>query len=209
MINRRNLLFYALLILAISWAPWVEWGLLRKVVEPWAAITTILATAVSPLIAVQVTKILDAQRQVQDEKLRIFRALMEFRAARMLSTEYARALSLIDVVFCGESSQEKAIRDAFGKHAESLVNSKDNSEQMSSLHELLYLMSEHVGINISRQTIAKNGIYPAWIETQLVATMNNTNLNADLMKLLVNLANNQASANTSIPPQQNTPPASV
>lgn len=183
---KQKFIIYAVVVVFLAWAPYIPWGFLRESIEPWNAVITIIATAISPLIAVQVTRNLDHKRQEDEEKLRIFRTLMENRMARMLSTDYAKALSLVDVVFCQSSSQEKAIRDAFSKHVVALGDTNNLTEQLNSLHDMLYLMAERVGVDVSRQVIARNGIFPAWVENQIAANITSNNANAEFLKSLMN-----------------------
>ena len=57
----------------------------------------VIATLLSPLIAVQVTKWLDRRNQVRDEQIRIFKTLMATRAST-LDPRHVESLNVIDVV---------------------------------------------------------------------------------------------------------------
>ena len=70
---------------------------------------TVLATLLSPLIALQVSEIISRRRQVRDEQLRIFKTLMSTRAAN-LDPRHVESLNLIDVVFQANSKKEIEIR---------------------------------------------------------------------------------------------------
>ena len=60
----------------------------------------VIATLLSPVIAVQVTEYLNRRRQSRDEQLRIFRTLMATRAST-LEVSHVQALNSIDVIFNG------------------------------------------------------------------------------------------------------------
>jgi hypothetical protein len=72
----------------------------------------IAATALSPLIAVQVTKWLDARKEAHDRRLYVFRTLMATRAQR-LSTAHVQALNLIDVNFDGSLPGDRDVTTAW------------------------------------------------------------------------------------------------
>lgn len=76
-------------------------------------ILMVLATALSPLIAVQVTVGLGKRKEVRDRRIAVFHSLMVTRDA-WLSTEHVRALNLIPIEFHGDK-KAKAILEAGGR----------------------------------------------------------------------------------------------
>ena len=79
----------------------------------------VVATLLSPLIAVQVTELLSRRRQVRDEQLRIFRTLMATRAST-LDVAHVQALNTIDVVFSGKSAKQEAVRRQWKQYLDHL-----------------------------------------------------------------------------------------
>jgi len=74
-------------------------------------ILMIAATAISPLIAVQVTRFLADQNDDRARKLKVFKTLMATRAYS-LSPGHVEALNSIDLEFAGGSKGEKQVREA-------------------------------------------------------------------------------------------------
>ena len=68
----------------------------------------ILATAISPLIAVQVTRYLDDRNEVQGRKLKVFKTLMSTRAYS-LSPAHVESLNSIDLEFSIKRPNEKVV----------------------------------------------------------------------------------------------------
>jgi hypothetical protein len=74
-------------------------------------IATVLATVVSPLIAVQVSIALGRRKEQRDRQLQLFRTLMLTRDA-LLSPEHVRALNTIEIDFHGDK-RAKSVLDAW------------------------------------------------------------------------------------------------
>lgn len=73
-----------------------------------AALSAPVCALLSPLIALRVSRRLDARREVRERKMKIFRTLMATRARR-LSMEHVEALNMIDVEFSERHGPEKAV----------------------------------------------------------------------------------------------------
>ena len=122
----------------------------------------ILATALSPLIAVQVTRYLANQNEIRDRKLWIFKTLMATRA-QSLSPMHVEALNRIDLEFSAKSKKEKAVLDVWAQLLDHLGNDKLSAEAWSErrvdlLIELLHSMGSSLGYAFNKTQI-KNGIY--------------------------------------------------
>lgn len=72
----------------------------------WEA-AVVAATLLSPVIAVQVQKLLERRRAFRDRKEQVFEALMATRNAP-LSTEHVRALNMIEVTFYGKGPGKRS-----------------------------------------------------------------------------------------------------
>lgn len=81
----------------------------------------VVATLLSPLIAVQVTKWIDRARQSRDEQVQIFKTLMATRAAN-LDPRHVESLNVIDVVFHGSSRNETEIRRQWKQYLDHLYD---------------------------------------------------------------------------------------
>ena len=112
---------------------------------------TVLATLLSPLIALQVSEIISRRRQVRDEQLRIFKTLMSTRAAN-LDPRHVESLNLIDVVFQANSKKEIEIRRQWKQYLDHLSDKaypKDSwgSRRVELLVELLHSMAIFLGFD--------------------------------------------------------------
>ena len=166
----------------------IPWESILLVTTPWTPWITVLATALSPLIAVQVTRYLDAKSAAEQERRRLFRDLMAHRMGQFESLEFVSALSLIDVEFVENTPENKAIREALSAYREQVHiytnrflpvakyeslppdqrNAFDaelasiNLKRTDALVDLLQALALALGLDISRQAIAINGFWPGW-----------------------------------------------
>jgi hypothetical protein len=122
----------------------------------------ILATALSPVIAVQVTRFLDDRNEERGRKLRIFKTLMATRAYN-ISLAHVEALNSIDLEFSVKKTLEKSVLDVWQQYLDHLGNLQMeagawNVRRVDLLVELLYAMGKCVGYDFNKTQI-KNGTY--------------------------------------------------
>ena len=86
-----------------------------------SAILMVIATALSPLIAVQVTRYLDDRNEQRGRKLAIFKTLMATRAYT-LAPAHVDALNRIDLEFSAKRKSEKAVLDVWQQYLDHLSN---------------------------------------------------------------------------------------
>ena len=99
----------------------------------------VLAVLLSPLIAVQVQKWIEAFREKRNRKLYVFTTLMGTRGAR-LSPEHVNALNMIDLAFYGrkilglrqQTKNEQAITEAWKKYFNQLTIKYDPTNESDS-----------------------------------------------------------------------------
>lgn len=125
-------------------------------------ILMILATALSPLIAVQVTRRLDDRNEEKGRKLRIFKTLMATRAYN-LSPAHVEALNSIDLEFSQKKKDERPVVERWQEYLDHLGNRQMepavwNIRRVDLLVELLYEMGGVLGYDFSKTQI-KNGTY--------------------------------------------------
>ena len=75
-------------------------------------VLTVVAIVCGPIIALQIQRKLDREREALNRKLWVFKTLMSFRATA-LAPGFVQALNLIDVEFSGHNDKEKAVRNAW------------------------------------------------------------------------------------------------
>ena len=125
-------------------------------------ILMVLATALSPLIAVQVTRHLDEKNEKRGRKLQIFKTLMATRAYS-LAPAHVEALNRIDLEFSSKQKLEKAVLDVWQQYLDHLGNKATQPDawaekRLDLLIELLFVMGQALSYDFNRTQI-KNGTY--------------------------------------------------
>jgi hypothetical protein len=125
-------------------------------------ILMIVATTISPLIAVQVTRFLDDRNEIRGRKLQVFKTLMATRAYT-LSIAHVEALNRIDLEFSGKRVSEKDVIDSWQIYLDHLGNKSITGEawaykRVDLLVDLLYVMGKCLGYNFNKTQI-KNATY--------------------------------------------------
>lgn len=125
-------------------------------------ILLICATALSPVIAVQVTRRLDDRKEVRDRKLLIFKTLMATRAYT-LAPAHVEALNRIDLEFSSRVRNEKAVLDIWQQYLDHLGDKSLSPEawadkRVTLLVDLLHAMGQCLGYDFNKTQI-KNGTY--------------------------------------------------
>jgi hypothetical protein len=122
----------------------------------------IIAVLVGPIIAVQLIRYLDSQKEVNERKIIIFKTLMATRAYN-ISWAHVEALNRIDLEFDRNNKKEKAVIAAWKEYLDLLGNSSIGAEQwtikrIDLLVELLYKMSQVLNYDFDKTHI-KNSSY--------------------------------------------------
>lgn len=125
-------------------------------------ILMVLATAVSPLIAVQITRYLDDKNEERGRKLQVFKTLMATRAYN-LSPAHVEALNRIDLEFSAKRDKEKAVLDVWSQYldhlgSKMLEGQAWNDKRVDLLVDLLHAMGRCLGYHFNKTQI-KNGTY--------------------------------------------------
>ena len=124
----------------------------------------VLATLLSPLIAVQVTEFVNRHRQKREEQLRIFRTLMATRAST-LDPFHVQALNSIDVIFTTRSAKEEAVRRQWKQYLDHL-NDKSypppnwEPRRRELLVDLLDAMGRSLGFDFDKTHLKNQSYYP-------------------------------------------------
>lgn len=124
----------------------------------------VLATLLSPLIAIQVSELMKSRSQVRDEQFRVFKTLMSTRAS-ILDPRHVECLNLIDVVFHTSTAKEKEIRRLWKQYLHHLGDRnypKDSwdAKRVELLVELLHSMAIHLGYDFDKTHITTQCYYP-------------------------------------------------
>jgi len=136
----------------------------------------ILATMISPVVAVQAQKIIERATEKRRSKLHVFYTLMATRGARV-STEHVQALNMIDISFNGikipflfryQSKKEKKVIGEWHKY-HGILNERFNKENELDLWvvrrdeqfiKLLHSLSESLGFDFEETLLKKGGYTP-------------------------------------------------
>lgn len=124
----------------------------------------VIATLLSPLIAVQVTKWLERRRQARDEQVRVFKTLMATRAAN-LDARHVESLNVIDVVFHSDNRQQIEIRRLWKQYLDHLNDRAYPREtwgvrRVELLVELLHSMATFLGFDFDKTHIKNQAYFP-------------------------------------------------
>lgn len=113
----------------------------------------ILATALSPLIAVQVTRFLDDRNEERGRRLAVFKTLMATRAYN-ISPAHVEALNKIDLEFSPDKSGEKAVLELWQQYLDHLGDTAYdpanwNSRRVELLVDLLHAMGQCLNYDLT------------------------------------------------------------
>lgn len=123
----------------------------------------VLATLLSPLIAIQVSAYLQDRREKRDRRFRAFQILMATRAAN-LTPEHVEALNIIDVAYYGTDRKSKDVVEAHKVYLDHL-NRPTALETWSPRREelmvdLLQKMAVSLGYDFDKVTIRRTAYNP-------------------------------------------------
>jgi hypothetical protein len=124
----------------------------------------VIATLLSPLIALQVSELISRRRQLRDEQFRVFKNLMSTRASN-LDPRHVECLNLIDVVFHTSSKKQIEIRLLWKQYLHHLSDRnypRDNwgVKRVELLVELLHSMANFLGFDFDKTHIKTQCYYP-------------------------------------------------
>jgi len=122
----------------------------------------ILAILIGPIIAVQLTRYLDNQREIRERKVNIFKTLMATRAYT-ISWAHVEALNRIDLEFDKNDRKEREVIEAWKEYLDLLHNTSIPIEQwgvkrIDILVELLHKMARVLNYDFDKTHI-KNSSY--------------------------------------------------
>lgn len=99
------------------------------------ATVAVIATLISPTIAVQVQRWLDETKEKKRRKLWIFATLMTTRATRT-AQDHVMALNAIELMFNGDSEKDRAVVNSWRIYFDHLCNMPDEKEYKESQETL-------------------------------------------------------------------------
>lgn len=122
----------------------------------------VLATLGGPVVAVQITRYLDDQRETRGRKLQVFKTLMATRAYT-LSPSHIEALNRIDLEFAGSDQSERDVIAVWRQYLDLLGDKTLSPEQwgvkrIDLLVDLLHVMGRSLGYDFDKTHI-KNATY--------------------------------------------------
>ena len=133
----------------------------------------IFAVLISPLLAVQVQKIIESWRETKQRKIFIFKTLMATRGTT-LSPRHVEALNMIDLEFSINNKDEKLVVEAWKMYLDHLhdlnVDPKDPDYRVKMdvwtkrsnelLIALLYEMAQNLGYEFDKVHLKKGSYNP-------------------------------------------------
>jgi predicted nucleotidyltransferase len=128
-----------------------------------ADILIILATALSPLIAVQVTRRLDDRNEERGRKLDVFKTLMTTRAYSV-SPAHVQALNRIDLEFSRKKKAEKEVLEVWQQYLDHLGRNVEEPSWGPRREELfvnlLHAMAKALNYDFSKTDIRNTAYSP-------------------------------------------------
>ena len=127
-------------------------------------IISVLAVLLSPLVALQVSELLQRRRERRERRLFVFKTLMATRASG-LAPEHVQALNMIDVEYHGTDAKSKAVLNAWKAYLDHLNSPQLDSAVWGSRREdmfvdLLYEMSRHLEYDFDKTHIRRTSYFP-------------------------------------------------
>ena len=133
----------------------------------------IFAVLISPVLAVQVQKIIESWRETKQRKILIFKTLMATRGTT-LSPRHVEALNMIDLEFSIKNKNEKRVVEAWKMYLDHLydlnVDPKDpdyrvkmdvwTKRSIELLTDLLYEMAQNLGYEFDKVHLKKGSYNP-------------------------------------------------
>lgn len=164
---------------------------------PILEILTLAAIILGPIIAVQLQKYLERNREIRNRKLNIFKMLMATRGST-LSADHVEALNRIDLEFSGNKKYKKVI-NLWKEYFDNLCKSeefKDNPKIWSSRNEellanLLFEMGQSLDYDFDKVLIKRNIYSP-------IGHFNYEMENSLIRKGLLNVLNQEKSISMTI-----------
>jgi hypothetical protein len=130
-----------------------------QLAQIYLPIAVVIATLIGPVLAVVVTRYVDAKRQKSSRKLDLFRILMSNRKTR-LSPDLISALNVIEVDFWDSPTVLQAFQNLM-KHFASNTNEPGWGDRHNTLFtRLLYAIGKNVGYSIEQLDILEGGYLP-------------------------------------------------
>ena len=126
----------------------------------YLGIAIIVATLGGPVLAVLVTRFIDAKRDRKARQTDLFRILMRSRRSA-LSPEYVAALNTVEVEFAGVRPVENAQRELLA-HLNLHPQPPDWFERLRRLQtRLLYAIATYLGYEMEQLDVLEGGYIPA------------------------------------------------
>ena len=134
-------------------------------------VVTILALLLSPLIALQVSEMIQRRREGRQRRLGVFRTLMTTRATGV-AHDHVQALNMIDIEFQGEDAKSKAVLNAWKAYLDHLNSPQTNeavwvSKKDDLFVDLLYEMSRHLDYDFDKTYIRRTSYFPKGVADQV------------------------------------------
>jgi hypothetical protein len=129
-------------------------------VDAVLGIAVVIATLFGPVLAVLITRYIDAGRQLRERRLKVFRSLMGSRRAP-LSPERVKALNMVEIEFYGIAAVEVAYKDVMNHiNTPRPVPDAWGERQRTLLTKLLSEMAKVLGYDLQQLDVLEGGYYP-------------------------------------------------
>lgn len=183
-----------------------EWNKLIESIKDWAPWVTVIATALSPLIAVQVTRFLDSKKEIDKKREDIFTTIFALRSAMPDDYNYFTRLNLIPIYFINDKNVIESFENYFDtlKARSEHLSNKPIGYNYSECHEckvlnekcttaqitMIEVMAEALNVSIPKHIIATKGWYPSSYSNENNSRTKAYNAISDIGSNLIELKRN-------------------
>lgn len=123
---------------------------------------TLIALIAGPLLAVQITQILDRTREKQNRKIAIFQTLMITRATT-LASDHIRALNAIELEFHSGKKDDHRVVEAWRAYLAHLNTQQYEgwpAKRLELFTELLHVLASVLGYRLDKSSLRVPSYYP-------------------------------------------------
>jgi len=124
----------------------------------YLGIAVVIATLTGPVLAVLITRFIDAKRDRKTRQTDLFRTLMRSRRSS-LSPEYVAALNTVEVEFAGVKPVENAQRELLTHlNSNAQANPLEWTDRIRRLQtRLLYAIANYLGYEMEQLDVLEGG----------------------------------------------------
>lgn len=141
-----------------------------EVIQILILIATIGAIVVGPILAIQIARKRDIEREAKERKLRVFRDIMGTRGV-LLDPAHVAALNVVEIDFY----EDREVVSAYRSYMQKLNSAAPTDDQSTRFYDekddlfldLVQSMGRHLGYQFDKRELQRTGYAPkGWFDDQ-------------------------------------------